>query len=144
MSLVETSISLANQFGDLSDNSRKWEGFFTTIGKVGFGGFASIAVLGFFWLLYTIIIKMIVGGSQPMFGLLLVLFLVFAALTLVYVVYTEAAKDRKDQQMKSFHAESKTGDTGRLLSDPINEPAPSVIENTTELLKVESQTRKLQ
>lgn len=144
MNLEETAISLEDQFGDLSNDARKWEGFFTSLGKIGFGGFGAVVVIGFFWLIYTIVTKMMFGGSQPLFGLFLVLFLVFAALTLVYVIYNEANKEKKAERKAPTISEVKAPDTGRLLTDPIDDPVPSVIENTTELLTVETKTRKLQ
>lgn len=144
MNLEETATSLADQFGELSVGSRKWEGFFSNLGKIGFGGFGTVIVIGFFWVLYTIIRKMIIGGTQPLLGLLLVMFFVFAALALVYVIYNEATKEKKTDRNAATIPEIKAADTGRLLTDPIHEPIPSVVENTTELLAVETQTRKLQ
>lgn len=144
MNLEETAASLSDQFGELANISRKCESFFTVLGKIGFGGFGAAVVIGVLWLIYTIVTKMIIGGTQPLFGLLLVLFFVFAALTLVYVIYNEATNDKKVERRATTIPEFKAPDTGRLLTDPIDEPVPSVIENTTELLKVESQTRKLQ
>lgn len=144
MNLEETATNLADQFGELSVGSRKWEGFFSNLGKIGFGGFGAVVVIGFFWMLYAIITKMIVGGAQPLFGLLLAMFLVFAALALVYVIYNEATKDKKTERSAATIPDMKAADTGRLLTDPIHESIPSVVENTTELLAVETQTRKLQ
>ncbi len=144
MNLEETVISLADQFGDLSDGPRKWDAFFTNLGKIGFGGFGAIVVIGFFWLIYTIVSKMMIGGAQPLFGLFLVLFLVFAALTLVYVIYNEANKGKKVERKPNATPELAAPDTDRLLTNPIREGIPSVIEDTTGLLKVETKTRKLQ
>lgn len=144
MNLEETAVSLADQFGELRDVSRKWEGFFTNLGKIGFGGFGGVVVVGFFWMLYAIINKMIIGGTQPLLGLLLVMFFVFAALALVYVIYNEAIKEKKTERNVATLREMKAADTGRLLTDPIHEPIPSVVETTTERLTVETQTRKLQ
>jgi hypothetical protein len=71
------------------------------------------------------------------------LFIVFAALSLVYVIYQESTKDRNRPMRVDGQGILKAPETGKLLREPSQMPIPSVIEDTTDLLTVESKTRKL-
>lgn len=149
MNLEETAITLVDQFGSVRDaSSKSIDRFFNNLGKVAFGGFGAVVMIGIGYLLLTILTRFILDGSQIAFGVFLMLFIVFAALSLVYVIYNESKKD--DQSAKRAVTsdlrsipELSGPDTGKLLSEPSHMPIPSVIENTTDLLTVESKTRKL-
>lgn len=144
MNLDKIAADLAEQFGNAEpDPAEAWEKFFSAVGKIGIGGFGTVVVVGIGALLYTIITKLIVSGSQPLFGLFLAMFLLFAALTLAYVIFNEGMKEKRAARKDRAIQEIKAPDTARLLADPIDEPIPSIIEHTTDLLPVENRTRKL-
>ena len=74
-----------------------------------------------------------------MFGSFFILFLVFASLSLIYVIYNESRKDKARDLASAADGEGVSEIaapvTGRFLADPIHEPIPSVVDHTTELLK---------
>jgi len=144
MNLEQTALTLADQFGpDRSVSSQSIDRFFNSLGKVAFGGFGTVILIGIGYLLFTILTRFILDGSQVAFGVFLMLFVVFAALSLVYVIYNEAKKDRTDtKRIEPAVFDLPPPDTGKLLSEPSQMPIPSVVENTTDLLHVESGTRK--
>jgi hypothetical protein len=147
MNLQQTVESLSAQFGTGHDaDTAKAEKFFNQLGKFAFGGFGAVVVIGIGILLVSIFNKFIGNGSNIMIGVFLMLFLVFAALSLVYVVYNESKKDNKalrtvDVPTKALESDSR--ETGRLLNEPTDLPIPSVIEDTTDLLHIDAHTRKL-
>lgn len=144
MNLESTSQSLLEQFpgsaqSSLSQRERRLERF----GQFAFGGFGLVLLIAVIGIIYTIVTKMILAGTQPWAGALLVLFIVFAVLTLTYVVFKEDLKDRKKTINTAIDPNRvETRDTDKLLESPVFEPVPSVIEDTTELLAVEKKTRK--
>lgn len=147
MNLLQTVESLAAQFGTGHDaQTAKVENFFNQLGKFAFGGFGAVVVIGIGILLVTTFNKFIGNGSNIMIGVFLMLFLVFAALSLVYVIYNESRKDNQALRKAvepSNAPEIALRDTGKLLNEPTDLPIPSVIEDTTDLLHVEARTRKL-
>ena len=149
MNLEQIALTLADQFGsDRSVSTQSIDRFFNSLGKVAFGGFGAVILIGIGYLLVTILTRFILDGSQIAFGVFLMLFIVFAALSLVYVIYHESKKDGHSpkravtQDLPTIPGLSAP-DTGKLLSEPVEVPIPSVIENTTDLLSVESKIRKL-
>lgn len=125
---------------------RRRSDFFENLGKFGFGGLGAIVVIGIFFLIYAVVSRFILNGSQIAFGVFLVLFLVFAALSLVYVIYNESRK-KINANWTSTADEINTKElpvpiTGKFLSDPVNEPLPSVVEHTTELLKTKPRSNE--
>ena len=88
---------------------------------------------------------MILSGSGVFAGILLIAFIVFAVLTLAYVVLNEDLKERKQKTNPTLANElSGARETGKLLEDKPFEPVPSVTENSTELLLVKNKTRPLE
>ena len=145
MNLEQTAVELAGQFGsDHEISTRSIDRFFNSLGKFAFGGFATVLVIGLGFLLYTILSRFILNGSQIAFGVFLFLFVVFAALSLVYVIYNESKKDRKvERRVDPLVLERSAPDTGKLLTESSELPIPSVIDDTTDLLHIEARTRKL-
>ncbi len=142
MNLEQTVSSLSEQYGtDFDKAVAGWDRFFNVLGKVGFGGFLVIAAIGIIALLYTIVTKMILSGTQPWFGIFVAGFIIFAALTLVWVFYNESQKDKKKKLPAAAVLPEAVPTTGKLLIDPIEKPA-SVTENTTNLLPVEKKVEK--
>ncbi|HKP69825.1 MAG TPA: zinc ribbon domain-containing protein [Pyrinomonadaceae bacterium] len=104
-------------------------------GQFAFGGFGIVLVLAVAGLIYTIFTKMVLVGGQPVAGLLLIAFLVFAVLTLGYVVFNEDLKEKRKKAGRTLPNELENpAVTGRLLEDKEFEPMPTVTENTTNLL----------
>jgi hypothetical protein len=145
MNLEQTAGTLADQFGAVRDvSSQSIDRFFNNLGKMAFGGFGAVLVIGIGYLLVTVFRRFILDGTQIAFGVFLILFIVFAALSLTYVIYNESKKDRKPLNTRKQKAnELSVPDTGKLLNEPSQMPTPSVVENTTDLLAVETKTRKL-
>ncbi len=145
MNLEQTASTLADQFGsDRGVSTRSIDRFFNSLGKVAFGGFGTVILIGIGYLLITILTRFILDGSQIAFGVFLMLFVVFASLSLVYVIYNESKKDRTEtKRIEPAVIDLLAPDTGKLLSQRSQIPIPSVVENTTDLLHVEPKTRKL-
>jgi len=113
-------------------------------GNVAFGGFGLVIAIAVAALVYWIFAKMVLSGENIFGGILLMAFMIFAALTLAYVVFKEDLKERKQKTNPTLKNEmAETLETGKLLEEKPFEPARSVTENTTDLLPVESKTRKL-
>lgn len=140
MNLEQSAASLIVQFGGEQDEIKLSEQKLERFGKVAFTGFGIVIGIGILAMIYWIISQIIIGAAQPLFGLLLIAFIVFAGLALGYVIWAEALKERKERVSKDRASQNKIehrkADTVRLLNDPIHEPISSVTENTTELLRV--------
>lgn len=149
MNLESTVVSFREQYGD-ENNALigKTDRIFNALGKFGFAGFVTLAVLGFIWLIYTIITKMVIGGSDPGFGIFFAGFLTFAAICLTWVIFNEIKKDKEKEKPRNADLINELNtaqavDTGKLLADPIFTPIPSVTEDTTGLLPVENETTRI-
>ena len=144
--LEQTALSLLEQIpsaetGNLIKKQRALEKF----GSIVFGGFGIVVALAVIGIIYWIIVKMVLTGASPVAGILLIAFLIFAALTLSYVVMNESLKEKKSKLSPSLIKELEKGEnTGKLLDEGHFEPALSVTENTTELLYSKNKTRKLE
>ena len=89
---------------------------------------------------------MILSGTQPWAGALLVAFMVFAGLTLAYVIFSEDLKERRQKAAKRPAAEPLVDfarNTAKLLNSTPASHVSSVIEDTTELLPLETKSSKL-
>lgn len=145
MNLEDTAVSLAGQFGEAGNDQKRFDAFFASLGKLAFGGLGVLVLLGIVWLLYTIVVKLVLGGTQPLLGVFFFLFTIFAALALAYVVHNESKKDRESgRKIDPRPDELRPPRPDLLLNDPIRQPMPvSVIDDTTELLKIDAKTRDL-
>lgn len=123
---------------DLLKRQRNLEKF----GNIAFGGFAIVLLVAVISMIYLIFIKIILSGESIFGGIMLIAFIIFAVLTLAYVVLNEDLKERRQKANPTLQNElPEKLDTGKLLEDKPFEPVPtSVTENTTELLTVESKT----
>lgn len=147
MNLEQISAAITDQYPkgsthDLDRAEKRLERF----GKIAFSGFAIVVGVAVLGLIGTIVSRMILTGSQFWVGILLVAFIVFAALTLVYVFFNEDLKEKRKAQTKgrkTVRPPEPDVDTNRLLNQPPAGRVASVIEDTTELLPVENKTRKL-
>jgi ABC-type transport system involved in cytochrome bd biosynthesis fused ATPase/permease subunit len=140
MNLEIAAASLVDQFGGERDDIKLSEQKLEQFGKFTFTGLGFVIGIGIIALIYWIVSQMIIGSAQPLVGILLIAFIVFAALSLGYVAWAEYLKEKKERLAKNTASQNKTvtrlPETARLLNDPIIEPVPSVVEDTTELLRV--------
>ena len=144
MNLEQTAITLSDQFGPEGEISAgAVDRFFQNLGKFAFGGLGAVFVIGIGYLLWIILTRFVLEGTQVTFGVFLMLFVVFAALSLTYVIYNESRKGRRAVSRDEHPEELAAPDTGKLLNQPSQTPIPSVIDDTTELLAIEAKTRKL-
>lgn len=143
LNLEQTSISLLEQLpnaqaANLTARERRLEKF----GAIAFGGFGIVIGLAVLGIIYAILTGMILSGKQPWIGVLLVLFIVFALLSVSYVIFAEDLKERKNKLKSNAANELASPDTGKLLHEGIVEPVPSVTEDSTELLPARKNTRQ--
>lgn len=76
---------------------------------------------------------------------MLIAFIIFAVLSLAYVVFQEDLKERKQKANAILQNElSEERTTEKFLEEKPFEPVGSVTENSTKLLFVEGKTRKLE
>lgn len=136
MNLETTAQSLLEQFpqGERPDLVRREE-MLERFGRVAFGGFGIVLVIAVVGIIYAIFTKMVLAGEQPWAGILLIAFIVFAALSLTYVVFAEDLKEKRRRaalpQPQELHPPVATG---KLLGEREFETIPTVTENTTDLL----------
>lgn len=146
LNLEETALSLLAQIPSaesaaLLRRQRQLEKF----GNVAFGGFGIVLLAGIGTVIYLIVSKLIFSGQNVFGGILLVAFIIFAALSLAYVFFNEELKERRKKTNPLFEigAEKKI-ETGKLLEARPFEPIGSVTENSTELFHAENKTRKFE
>jgi ribosomal protein L40E len=145
LNLEQTTQSLRAQKPDgRSSDILRREQTLERFGNVAFAGLGGIFLIGMIALVYTILSKMVFSGQNPAFGVFLVLFIIFAALSLTYVVFREDLKERKGKLHSAPISDTELGsDTAKLLESGDRQPIASIVEGTTELLHTESKTRKL-
>jgi hypothetical protein len=148
MNLEQTAAGLLEQFPTGSGSSiaiaeERLERF----GRIAFGGLGIVLAVAVLGIVYAIIRNFIIAGDQPLVGVILAFFVIFAALTLVWVVMNEDLKDKRKKRSLSVDSLESTlaqPDTNKLLTQPADAAVNSVTENTTNLLPVEDRTRKLE
>jgi len=145
LNLQKTAESLTEQLPDrLSKRSGLGDQRLELLGRIAFGGLGIAGLLAVAGMLYAIFTKFILSGDGVLTGIIFMLLLIFAVLGLVFVVINESKKERRSMAATDANlAENERKDTGQLLTEGDFEPVPSVIEDTTKLLKVEAKTRKL-
>ena len=111
-------------------------------GNFAFIGLATVFLVGISVLSFWILNKMVLSGENVFAGLFLIAFIIFACLSLAWVILNETIKDIKQNPaiIKEFEAK----DTANLLEEKPFEPVSSVTENTTDFLYTETKTRKLE
>lgn len=140
LNLEKTAESLLEQLPETETDNYliKQERFLAKFGTIAFGGFLAVLAIAVGAIIYTIFVKFILTGVGVGFGILLILFLIFAVLTLLFVIYTEQLKEKKQNINKNMKREIiETPITDKLLEEKPFEPIPSVTEVTTNLLFVE-------
>ena len=144
MNLETVVQSLVEQFpgGERPDLVRREERL-ERFGRIAFGGFGIALLLGIVGIIYAVVVNMILTGERPWFGALVILFVIFAAMSLTYVVFNEDLKDRRKKAAQVPPRELEVPVvTGKLLDESRFEPIPSVTENTTDLLPSQNREKK--
>lgn len=111
------------------------------LGKFAIGGTALVGLVAVGAMVYTIITKFVLTGSGVFFGIVMSLLLIFAVLGLTYVALNEGRKSKRKQSAPP--SEFEKPEMAKLLDTGGFEPVPSVVEDTTERLKVGKSTRNL-
>ncbi len=145
MNLEQTAAALSEQFpGGKAAEIERAEQRLERFGQIAFGGLGIIVVLAILGMIYFIFTKMILGGTQPLAGVALILFLIFAAMSLAYVVFREDLNEKRKAARPSAATPPEIAhSTNELLTEGTQMPIDSVVEDTTDLLQVENLTRKL-
>ena len=146
MNLTEIAASFLQQFPHGGNtNIRKQERMLERFGQIAFGGFGLVILTGVGGIIYWIVTKTILTGEGFWGGILLVAFMVFAVLTLAYVILRESINEKKQKFNPQLLAvEADLSSTAPQLREGHLQPAVSVVEDTTDLLPVENKTQKLQ
>ncbi len=136
LNLEQTAASMLEQFPDgqrleLQQQEKTLEKF----GNIAFGGFVVVIGIALCWMIYFVFEKMVLSGIQPFSGILLIAFIVFAALTLGYVIWRESLKEKRQKIVTARGLDSLSESSStKYLGETTFEPVPSVVEDTTELL----------
>lgn len=146
MNLADIASSFLQQFpGGRIDGLQKQERLLERFGMLAFGGFGLVLLTAIGALIYLIITRMILTGVNFWSGILLVAFIVFATLTLYYVLLRESIEEKKKKLNVHRHETefAATVETPALGEGSFS-PAVSVVENTTDLLPVENKTKRFE
>ena len=144
MNLEQAAQSLLEQFpGGQSIDLARREQMLERFGKIAFGGFGIVLLLAVAGMIYTVIMKMVLAGEQPWAGVLLIFFMLFALLSLTYVIFNEDLKEKRKKALHPAPVEPEPDSivTGKLLDEGHFEPIPTVTENTTDLLPSRNRER---
>ena len=115
------------------------------LGNFALGGLGVVALVAITAGFYILVTKFIITGTNIFTAVLLISFFVFAILSLIFVVFNETLKEKKQKINPGFSsALTEPRNTANLLEEKPFESAVSVTENSTELLYAENKTQKLQ
>jgi hypothetical protein len=145
MNLTDIAASFLQQFPhEGTAKIQKREQMLERFGQIAFGGFGVVILTAVAGLIYWIVTKVILTGESFWGAILLIAFIIFAALTLAYVILRESINGKKAKpNPQLLTADGERPITGPQLHEGHFQPAVSVIEDTTDLLPVENMTRKL-
>ena len=144
LNLEKSAESLLEQTS-ITQNSKilNRDQFAEKLGGFALGGLSIVVLIAVGAIVYAILTKMILTGANVWAGILLIAFLIFAALSLIFVFLNESNKDKKTKlDSTQINELTAAKDTGKLLEETSFEPVLSVTENSTELLPAK-QTRKI-
>ncbi len=145
LNLEKSAESLLEQLPNTrSTNLSKESQLIERFGNFALTGFGLAVLTGIIAFIYIIFEKMILTGANVLAGIALIVFLIFAVLTLIFVFFNESLKEKKAKINPALSNElTEAKNTGKLLEEKPFEPVPSVTEDSTELLSVENKTRKI-
>jgi len=146
LNLEDSAKSLLDQIPSAKSVSlSKAEKRLEKFGTIAWNGFGIVIFIALCAMIYGIFNSMILTGKNIWFGILLVAFIIFAALLGVYVFLSEELKEKKiKNRFQPINELSAPKITDKLLEEKPFEPAGSVTENSTQLLPVENKTRKFE
>lgn len=127
-----------------SANLLKYQRNVDRFGTFALAGLSLTVLVGVGAFLWNVIEKYLLSGTNIYKALFVSAFVFFGILSLIFVILNEIAKDKK----KDIEVDSKENaiaaerETAKLLEEKPFQPIPSAVENTTELLLVENETRK--
>lgn len=146
LNLEKTAESLVEQIPTAESASLlRREKLIEKFGNFALGGLGVVVLFAVTILIYTLIEKFLVSGTNVYFAVLLIAFIIFALLSLVFVAFNESLKEKK-AKLNPAVKNQLTGEneTAKLLAEKPFEPARSVTENTTGLLYAEQKTKKFE
>jgi len=145
LNLEKSAESLVEQMPSAqSANLLRREKAIERFGNFALGGLGVVGIIGIATLLWILVTKILLTGTNVFAAGLLISFFVFAILSLVFVVLNESLKEKKAKINLMLGGElNEAKNTGKLLEDKPFEPAASVVENSTELLYSKNKTQKL-
>jgi hypothetical protein len=147
MNLEGIAVSMLEQFPTAQrSNLQRQERMLERFGQIAFGGFGVVVLAAIGGIIYWIVSQMLLDKVGFWSGILLIAFILFAGLTLTYVVLNESLKEKRAKlgiRAAAPDALDRGVETGKLLNETSMPGVPSVIEDTTELLPVHNLTKKL-
>lgn len=137
--LEKTAESLLEQIPSAeSEKLMKKQTKLEKFGNIAFGGFGLVLLTAIGGIIYWIITQIILDRTNIFTGVLLIAFLIFAVLTLIYVVLNEVLKEKKQKTNPALeNVLQRKIETAKLLEEKHIEPILSVTDSTTNLLFVE-------
>jgi hypothetical protein len=146
LNLEKTAESLVEQIPSAESASLlRREKLIERFGNFALGGLGVVILLAVTILIYTIVEKLLVGGTNVYFAVLLTAFIVFAFLSLIFVFFNENLKEKKAKTNPALDNElPERKQTAKLPEEKPFEPVPSITENTTGLLYAEQKTKKFE
>lgn len=104
------------------------------LGRVGLFGLGGVSLIGVGALIYTILMQFILSGSNIAGGIFIIAFIVFASLSLAYVIRRESLKEKHDKKRLAVSETFEESPTTQLAGENTEQPA-SITEGTTRQLK---------
>ncbi|MGI8641656.1 MAG: zinc-ribbon domain-containing protein [Pyrinomonadaceae bacterium] len=146
LNLEKSAESLIEQMPSAQTaNLLKHEKLIEKFGNFALGGLGVVGLIALTAGLYVLVTKIIVTGTNVFAAILLIAFFVFGLLSLIFVIFNETLKEKKQKINPTLGNElAQKKDTAKLLEDKPFEPAASITENSTELLYTKNKTQKLQ
>lgn len=144
LNLEKSAESLLEQMPSANEaNLLRYEKSIERFGSFALGGLGVVGIVSVAALLFYLVQKLILSGTNIYAGILLIAFFVFALLSLVFVVFNESLKEKKAKLNYRANELTEAKNTGKLLEEKPFIPA-SVTENSTELLLTKNDTRKFE
>lgn len=146
LNLEQTAESLLMQIpAGKSPRLQKPDSALEKFGKFAFIGFVAIVLAFIAGLIFALVQYAIKHeGAERLIGIGMILFIVFAALMLVYVYLAQAMKDRKVRDLDDNEEYLENKETAPLLEDKPFTPISSIVEDTTDRLHVKQKTKKFE
>jgi hypothetical protein len=146
LNLTDVSKTLPEQIPSAESASlSRREKLIERFGNFALGGLGVVILFAVTILIYTIVEKFLVSGTNVYFAVLPAAFIVFAFLSLIFVVFNESLKEKKAKINPAPNNElTEKTDTAKLPAEKPFEPARSITENTTGLLYAEQKTKKFE